>query len=181
MSNCRINSFRARPLIGALTLAFALISTLIPASALSASSPPEDRQRFVSVTRKLEQAPLNPALKADREWALAWLTDTPDVSVTICPDALGGVVGSKYRYAGEILIQDMFSMAALVIEHPETATDANAQQLAGVEGALKAYRSILVGKPKARSPALEALLQAQSRGQLADLVRKAQARCFAKK
>ena len=34
------------------------------------------------------------------------------------------------------------SIAAFVIEHPETTNDPNAEQMAGVEGALNAYRSI---------------------------------------
>jgi hypothetical protein len=75
----------------------------------------------------------------------------------------------------------MFSMAALVIEHPEKANDPSAKQLAGVEGALNAYRSILRDKPEAKSAALETLLQIQSRGGLPDFIRKAWIRCSAKK
>ncbi|MDB5694028.1 MAG: hypothetical protein JWO81_3091 [Alphaproteobacteria bacterium] len=180
MSSSRTEFRCARRLIGALALGVALVCGLTPASASDVRSSPEDRQRFVSVTRNLEQAPLKPDLKADREWALGWLTNAPDVAVTVC-DTLGGMVQSHYRYAGEILLQDMFSMAALVIEHPETANDPNAQQLAGVEGALNAYRSILRDKPEAKSSALDGLLQTQSRGELPDFIRKAWIRCFAKK
>jgi hypothetical protein len=91
------------------------------------------------------------------------------------------MVESNYQYAPEVLFQDMFSMAAFVIEHPKTANDSNAQQLAGVEGALNAYRSILRDKPEAKSAALEDLLQTQSRGELPDFIRKAWIRCSAKK
>jgi hypothetical protein len=171
----------ARRLAAALALGAALACGPTPASASDARSTPEDRQRFVSVTRNLEQAPLEPGLKADRKWALEWLTNAPDVTVIICADALGDMAQSNYRYAGEIILQNMFSMAALVIERPETVNDANAQQLAGMEGALKAYRSILTEKPKARSSALETLLQTQSRGELPDFIRKAWLRCSAKK
>jgi hypothetical protein len=181
MSSSRIEFRCARRLIGVLALGVALVCGLTAASAPGARSSPEDRQRFVSITRNLEQAPLKPRGDPDREWALAWLTDAPDVTVTICPDALGGVVESNYQYAPEILFQDMFSMAASVIEHPETANDPNAYQLAGVEGALNAYRSILRDKPEAKSPALEALLQTQSRGELPGFIRKAWIRCSAKK
>lgn len=151
-----------------------------PASGSAPVSSPEDRQRFVSVTRSLEQSPLEPALKADREWALAWLTDAPDVTVTVCDDAMGGVVQSDYPYAGEILLQNMFAMAVHLIQHPEAASDANAQQLAGAEGAVNAYRSILRTKPAAKSPALEILLQAQSKGRLSDFTREAWIRCSAR-
>jgi hypothetical protein len=179
MSNGAIGWRRARR--GALALAAALVCGPAPASAPDGRSSPEDRGRFVAVTRSLEQAPLDPGLKAEREWALAWLTEAPDVTVTICPKALGNLVSSHYPYASEILFQDMFSMAALVIEHPEKTDDPDAQQLAGVEGALNAYRSILKEKPEVKSPALDGLLQAQSRGELPDLTRKARIRCSAKK
>lgn len=181
MAGGRIGLGRARRPIAALALGSALVFGPAPASASDERSSSEDRARFVSVTRSLERAPLEPGLKADREWALAWLTEAPDVTVIICPDALGGMVGSAYRYAGEILLQDTFSMAAHAIEHPETADDPNAQQLAGVEGALNAYRSILRDEPEAKSPALERLLQTRSRGELPDFVRKALIRCSAKK
>jgi hypothetical protein len=168
-------------LIGALALSVALVCGPAPASAAGARSSDGDRQRFVAVTRSLEQAPLKPALKADREWALAWLTDAPDVAVTICAEMLGTELEEHYSYGPEILVQDMFSMAALVIEHPEAANDPIAQQLAGMEGALNAYRSIVRDRPEARSPALENLLKSQARGELPGFIRKAWTRCSAKK
>jgi hypothetical protein len=179
MSSSRIE--RGRKIIVALALAAALASGLTPASASEARSSPEDRQRFLSVMRNLEQAPLKKSLKPDRAWAMEWLINAPDISVTLCAEPLGGVETSEYRYAGEILTQQMFSMAAVLIEHPEKANDPVAQQMAGVEGALVAYRAILREKPEAKSPALETALQSQARGELPAFVRQAWIRCSAKK
>jgi hypothetical protein len=165
--------------IAALALGLALVCGLTPAAAADAASSPEDRQRFVSVTRNLERAPLDPALKADRAWALAWLSEAPDVTVTVCATAMGDMLKSNYPYSGEIALQNMFSIGVLVIERPETADDANAQQLAGMEGALNAYRSILRDKPDAKSAALDKLLRAQSQGELPEILRKALALCSA--
>ncbi|HEX5184204.1 MAG TPA: hypothetical protein VFW19_13785 [Allosphingosinicella sp.] len=173
MASGRIGLRRARRRIGALALGATLVCGAAPAPAAPAPSSPQDRQRFVSITHRLEQAPLDPALKADREWAIAWLVDAPDVTVHVCGDALGGLLRSNYVYGPEILVQDALSMGAFAIEHPEAANDPDATQLAGVEGALDAYRSILRDKPEARSPALDALLQARSRGALPDFIRKA--------
>src|SRR4051794_16470428 len=114
MPNGMIELTRARRLIAALALGVALVCGLTPAFASAAHSSPADRQRFVSITRSLEQAPLNPGLKADREWALAWLTDAPDVSATVCAEPLGGFAQSTYTYEAEITVQDIFSMAAFV-------------------------------------------------------------------
>jgi hypothetical protein len=164
----------------ALALGATLVCAAAPASASEARSSPEDRRRFVSIAANLEQAPLKTGLTADREWALEWLTEAPDVTVTICPDALGGLVGSNYLYAGEIILQNSFAMAAFLIEHPEAANNMNAQQVAGVEGVLRAYRSILRDSPEAKSPALDRVAQTQSRGELPDFVRKAWRRCSKK-
>ena len=127
----------ARPLIGMLALGLALIFGLVPAVAQDAASSASDRARFVSITRSLEEAPLQPNAREDRAWALGWLTEAPDVSVNVCLGSLGGL-DEGYPYAGEIMLQYVFAMAVLVIEHPEMANDANAQQVAGVSGALKA-------------------------------------------
>ena len=179
MSSSRIGFRCARRLIGVLGLAS--VCGLTPVSAADMRSSPGDRERFVSITRNLEEAPLNPNLKADRAWALSWLTDAPDVSVNVCLASLGDMAQSKYPYDGQIVLQYTFSMAALVIEHPETVNDPNAQQLAGAEGALNAYRAILRDEPDAKSPTLEALLETRTRGELPDFVRKAAIRCSAKK
>jgi hypothetical protein len=180
MSSSKTGFGRARPLIGALVLGLALIGSSAPASATEATSP-DNRERFISITKSLEEAPLKPSLKSDREWALAWLTNAPDVAVTVCAAPLGGLVQTNYRYGSEIVVQYMFSMASTIIEHPETANDPNAQQLAGVLGALNAYRSILRIEPEAKSTALDTLLATQSRGELSDFVQKEWIRCSTEK
>ena len=161
-----------------LTLGLALVFGLVPAGAAHAQTSPEDRARFVSITRKLEEAPLQSNGRADRAWALRWLTEVPDVSVTVCPNSLGGLDGD-YPYAGEITLQYVFEMAVLVIERPEMANDQNAQQVAGVAGALKAYRAILGSEPGAKSTILDSLLEVEARGGLTDFILSGAASCSA--
>lgn len=180
MSNSRIAIRCARPLIAMMALGFAWAAGLAPAIAADGRSSPEDRARFVAITHKLEAAPLQPDARADRAWAVSWLTEAPDISVTVCLTSLG-FTDEHYPYSGEILLQYAFSMATLVIEHPETARDLNAQQLAGAEGALRAYRSILGTQPDAKSPALDALLETQARGELPAFIGKDAEHCTAKK
>src|SRR5262249_35079023 len=43
-------------------------------------STPEERTRFVAIAQKLEQSPLNAGLRPEREWALLWLIQVPDVT-----------------------------------------------------------------------------------------------------
>ena len=146
----------------------------------SAHSSPEDRQRLVSIERSLERTPLDSSLQADRKWAVQWLIDAPDVSVNVCLDPLGGVSEKDYARTAEVVVQYTIAMAALVIENPEKANDPDAQQLAGVEGALNAYRSMRAAQPNDTSPAFEKLLGMQSRGELPGFVHKAYLRCMAK-
>ena len=164
--------------MGALLLA-ALVCGIAPVSAQDTRSSPEDRARFVSITRQLEQSPLEASLDTDRKWALNWLTEAPDVSVVVCADTIGGLLNSDYPHLPEIVVQYMFSMAAQIIEHPELTSDPLAQQLAGLEGALAAYRSILRDEPQATSPVLEGMIEARARGELPGLVRKALGNCAA--
>ena len=167
-----------RSLIGILALGLALISGLGPAIAQGAPSSPEDRARFVSITRSLEEAPLQPNARADRDWALRWLTDAPDVSVNVCLSSLGNME-EGYQYAGEILLQYMFSMAVLVIQHPDMANDPNARQVAGAAGALRAYRAILGSRPDATSRRLDSLMEIERRGGLPEFIRGSSASCSA--
>ena len=144
-------------------------------------SSPEDRRRFVAVVENLERTPLDPSLRAGRSWAVRWLTDAPDVTVIMCAGPLGGLVSEKgYAHSPEIIVQYSLAMAAFIIENPDKAKDMDAQQLAGVESALQAYRSMRVAQPDDKSPALEKLLDAQGRGELAGFVHKAYLRCAAK-
>lgn len=140
-------------------------------------STPEERKRFVAIVRKLEKTPLDPSLTPEITWALQWLSDVPDPSVNICFDPLGPFVEEEYRYDLRIRGQFVLGMGAFLIEHPQKTADRSATFLAGVESALKAYRSILKTKPDAKSQGLDELLSKQEDGELADFVRDASKGC----
>jgi len=161
-----------------------LLALLVCATTASAQtnahSSPDDRRRFVAIEQNLERAPLDPSLQHDREWALQWLTDAPDVSVNACLDPLGGAPKNDYAHTPQIVVLYMFAMAAFIIENPGKANDPGAQQLAGVEGALNAYRAMRIARPEEKSPTLETLLDMQGRGELPGFVQKAYLHCSAK-
>jgi hypothetical protein len=96
----------------------------------------------------------------------------------MCTEVLGPAYNKeKYRHASEITMQLLLSGGAFVIENPDNAKDDKAQYLAAVEGALKAYQSILREEPEATSKALNDLLQKQSQSTLADFVRESSKKC----
>ncbi len=131
-------------------------------------STPEDKARFVVVTKHLEENPLDESLASDREWALKWLIQAPDVHVSLCTGVLGDFMKEKYKHSPQIVMQLTFSTGAYVVEHPDA--DKSAQYLGGVEGTLRAYKSILKQEPKAHSKSLDALIERQEKGELAAAV-----------
>ena len=66
--------------------------------------------------------------------------------------------------------QLLISSAAFLIEHPEQADNYRAQSIGGMEGVLKAYAAILKAEPQATAKSLDALLQKQREGKLAEAV-----------
>lgn len=153
------------------------IAAVFFTGATQSAAQTSDQQRFVAIAEQLQAAPLNPALTDEREWAVAWLSEAPDITVNLCPAVLAGWDQNNYRYAGQLLFAYMLSMGAFTIAHPEAAQNAQAQQLVGVEATLNAYRAILVAHPEARSPGLEKLLAKKAKGSLSTFVEKARARC----
>lgn len=162
-----------------------LVAIALVSSALAQDQPKrgpstaQERARFLDLTHKLEQTPLDRNLYADKKWALEWIDDVPDINVTPCPTVLGlDLVSSRYPYTSNLLFQVVFGSVAFAIEHPDKKDDQVARYTAGVESALKAYKGILRADPVA-SRALEELLQLQSEGKLADFVKAASKECRA--
>jgi hypothetical protein len=148
-----------------------------------APSTAQERQRFLTLTRKLEQNPLDKSLYDDKKWAKDWLRDVPDINVNVCAPLMFGMqfVLEQNQYTPQLSYQATFGSAAYIIEHPDKAGDTAAQFVAGVESALKAYSAILKSDPQARSKALDNLLEKQKQGKLAEFVHDASKSCEDKK
>jgi len=154
-----------------ITCLFCAIATLAFAQS---PSTPEERSRFVAIAHKLESSPLDESLRSEREWALKWLIQVPDIHVSLCSSVLGDYF--KFKYSSELTVQLSLSQGAFVIEHPEQASDQREQYFAGAEGALKAYSAILQQKPKAKFKMLDELVAKQASGQLKSFVEAAAAK-----
>jgi hypothetical protein len=148
-----------------------------------APSTAEERTRFVTLTHKLEQNPLDKNLYEEKKWAKQWLEDIPDVNVTICAPVLFGLdfIKEQNKYTPQLSYQATFAEAVFIIEHQDKKSDTTAQFIAGVESALKAYTAIVKTDPSAKSKALDDLLEKQKSGKLADFVRDASKDCEDKK
>lgn len=163
-----------------LFVATALLVALIAARApLQAGKPstPGDRAKAVAIARSLETDPLSKQAKDQRKWLILWLTDVSDVNVKACTSLLGPIVGSKKNNDSELFTQTIASAAAFIIENPDKAKDDVVVYTAGLEGALKAYESILKVQPKAKWPFLDDLIEKRSKGELGEFVRQAATHC----
>ena len=140
-------------------------------------STPEERKRFVALVQKLEKSPLDDGLRSDVRWAEQWLNDIPDINVSLCSAPLGKLVEENYKYAGHISVQFAFGMAVFLIQHPDKAADRNGQYLAGVQEALRTYKSILKSQSRAQSAAMDELVAKDAEGTLNDFVRDAAKDC----
>jgi len=161
----------------------AILSTLLAFATLHAQSTdrkpstPEDRAKVVEVSRSLEAEPLAKIAKDQRNWIVHWLIAVPDISVKVCGDLLGPLLGSNKNYSAEIFTQLVPSAAAFVITHPEKSKDDVAVYTAALEGALRTYESILRLKPKARWPYLDGLIEKRDTVGLTEHVRQVAEHC----
>jgi hypothetical protein len=134
------------------------------------TSTPEERTRWVEVARKLETQPFDKDTVKQGEWALKRIIEVHDVHVPLCPSILGGFLGTKYKFKGEITRQLMLASAAYIVEHPDSANDQRALNLSALESVLKTYKSMLASEPKAKSKELSEIAQKQDEGKLAEYV-----------
>jgi hypothetical protein len=151
-----------------LPLAFCLLFCVtVVAQSDRGPSTPDERATAVRAARLLETDPFNNDAKKVREWLLKWLIETPDISVEICADYLPALYGQKNKNnAADLVMQMTFSSAAFIIENPDKAKDKVAVNLAGLEGTLKMYESILKSKPNAKIDSLDQLIAKRDKGEL---------------
>lgn len=133
-------------------------------------STPEERKRAVEMATFLETNPLAKEAKEYRGTLLFFLSEVPDITVTLCTNVFSDSKKFKGDYDSELIGQQAFSQAKFIIENPDKAQDAAAVYLAGVEGVLRTWQAIKAAKPKAKFPLLDELLEKQKAGTLAEHV-----------
>ena len=145
-------------------------------------STPEERAKTVRLARELETDPLGKEARPSRAWLFKFITTAPDLDIVVCSTLVEELLGTEENYARELSIQPVFSQTAYVIEHPEKSNDRDATLLAGVEGMLRAYESLLKAEPKARHKFLDDLIVKRDKGELAAWVaEEAKTKCTAEK
>jgi hypothetical protein len=145
---------------GLLFVLLALSQFAFPAEPASESA----TDKAVRFTDALEKDPLGDQAPEMRRWLIAWITETPDFTVTVC-DILGPVPGKKIRYSAELAVQQMFGNVSYQIRNPGQHEE-TLLQLAGVESVLNAYAALLVQDPKEHIKYFDELLEKRAQGLL---------------
>jgi hypothetical protein len=141
-------------------------------------STPAERTAGAKAARQLELDPLGPESDARQKAAMVVL-NAPDIQVPLCANVLASFANEKSAHHDALLQQMLFSTMAFMVEQPERASDVQADFLAGILGALKAYAKIREAGPDARSPFLEQMLGLQKRGELEAFYKKETTPCVA--
>lgn len=153
-----------------IAIVLALFLTGLSAQTAFAQNKTDDKETLIKAAQILESQPLQDKAKDYRGWAMRYIIETEDVSVTVCSEMLSSTMDKKNKYGSELLAQYTMGMAAFKLSNPDKAKDDNSAQLAGVESMLKAYENILKEKPKAKFQALDELIAKRDKGELKKFV-----------
>jgi hypothetical protein len=136
-------------------------------------STPEERARAVKAAQLLQKTPFSPAARTEGKWGLQWITDVPDINVTIC----GEFSPEPYKYQGVLLASHVMSMAAFIIKNPNKAGENDAVWRAGVAGMLLTYETILKQKRDGDSDFYDDLLKQRAEDNLDNFMHEFEVRC----
>lgn len=159
-----------RHLSAALVGCILLTAPIAATAAGRGPSTPEERARALAFFPRFEADPLNTNLIDEREWALRWIIEIPDVHVDLCM-ILDKLPKPGKKDSSTLFLAMSFAQAAFVLQHPEKQENLLAQHQAGVEGVLRVYEVLLKANPKDQQPYLDDLIKKREAGTLAQWVK----------
>ena len=130
----------------------------------------EQKALLIKAAKFLEVKPFDKDAKDIRGWAIRYVIEINDVSIIACVgEFLKPALDDKNKYGSELVGQYTIGMATFKLENPGNK-DENAAQLAGVEGMLRAYETMVKEKSKAKFAGMDELLAERDKGELKALV-----------
>lgn len=159
-------------------LSLVAVAALVNVASAQEPTSPEKKAEMIRLVDSLEAKPYGGDADNSRKAVMDWLTDAPDVTVTVC----GALLGDVEKLEGEkddpgLLLQLMFAEARFILQHPEQAQDEKAVHTAGVQGALAFYDSMKKERPGVKIPTIEKIAKSNADGKLADYVKTAVDKC----
>ena len=169
------------PLQRLFTRLFAILalSTSLASPALAAErgpSTPEENARIVALAAASDKDPIATMTSPDARWFEKWADNVPDYMLGPDKGAFWFVtVAAKGDLKRVVRFHHTLSTAAFQVQKHITDPEKNpaemdAKTLAGVEGMLRAYESLVAKNPETRSDAVEQAIAARNKGTLAEFV-----------
>ena len=143
----------------------ALPATTAQSEAARGPSTPAERARVVQMALDAQQDPLGVS-RRDGAWLAAWIAAVPDLTLAASPleSWLDIAPAAAMREAAGF--QYLASALAFQIAHPEQAGDVAACALAGMQGVLRGYDTLLRQDARYRSAKLDLALAARRQDRL---------------
>jgi hypothetical protein len=140
-------------------------------------STPEENARVVQLAAASDKDPVAAMTSADGRWFEKWADEVPDYNFGPDNGAFWMMSGAAKGDLKRVLrFHHTLSSAAFQVQHgisdPEkNKEDLQAKTLAGVEGLLRAYESLLAKRPENRSEQLDQAIAIRDKGGLAAFVK----------
>ena len=153
------------------------VSAPILAQAERGPSTPEEQARVVQLALASDKDPIAVMTSADGHWFEKWADEIPDYQFGPDSGAFWFQSGAAQGDLKRVLrFQHTISTATYQIQHhmldPEkNPADFEAKTLAGVEGVLRAYESLLAKNPANRSEQIDKAIALRNKGELAAFVK----------
>jgi tetratricopeptide (TPR) repeat protein len=124
-----------------------------------------DKNKVISFTKLLESEPFHPQAAAIRSWLIDWITQTQDLTVSICR-LLGPIPNDDIPFSSELFTQMIFANASYQISENDYHSEAFKVQFASVISVLKTYISIKNTHPEFSIEYFDDLLNRQKENTL---------------
>lgn len=158
-----------------------LISTVLtaPVRAQAARGPstPEENARVVQLAAASDKDPIAAMTSAEGRWFQKWAEEVPDYQFGPDNGAFWMMSGAAQGDLKRVLrFHHTVSTAAYQVQHQIRDPENNrehfeAKTIAGVEGLLRAYESLLAKRPENRSEALDRAIVVRDKGGLPAFVK----------
>jgi len=153
-----------------------LLLSVLAAAVTPQPSTPAERKRALEVIAKLEQSPMDPMLKADRDWVFEWVKAS-DVKATVCVNIIKPLTDQKPTpERNALMLQNILESSKFAIEHPNSK-DRVAMFQAATEGLIRTYQNLVKQDPSKKDDFMESLIAKQRAGELISYVRENAAIC----
>lgn len=127
----------------------------------------EEKQRILELAGRLQQMPLDPALRPEYQELFVVVIQATDLTVEICTASTPWMDDKpEYKYGPDLMALNLIAMAAYILQNPETGKDGASHNRAGLTASLRGYEAILKQEPAAQSKALDNLLSMEKQGGL---------------